>query len=436
MSKILLFLIPAFLFLTACGEDRTLEYADRIEANEWIYSVMDQEYFYKSSLSSPDRIWYALPANFFQSVRASAEARGGHYVSQLYFGTVPVTENYSYGYFSDYHTIDSLNYLHVIYVAPQSPAAEAGLERGDWIMEFDGKKIGSNNYTDLTDVNGGPHTLKVGKLVKEVESEEEDKWSVKEEKEVLIPAARELTASPVETYHVFTENDRKVGYLMYTRFESAPGGENATEGTYNQDLRQAFAYFSSERVEEMVLDLRFSTGMAYSCAQLLGTMLAPSSALGQLFFMIVYNSELKYPFYLDTRVIGTGANLNLSTLYVIATSRTQGAAELLVQSLSPYMNVVVVGSRTSGYDLLTDDFTNDSYGMTLRLATRILVDSEEETYSSGISPKVSFSDTDSIKTTRYDFGDPKELMLKRTLQAMKDMLEEENTEDTEEPESE
>lgn len=418
MRRIVFFLLPAISFLIACGEDRLLEYADRVEANEWIYATMERNYFYASFMSSPEKRWYASPENFFQDIRSGNEVRGGTYLSQLFFGT-ELSQAPSYGYLFDYYSFDSLNCLRVIYVAPQSPASEAGVRRGDWITGFDGKKIGDRNYTELSQSDGGSHRLVIGK---QVGFSERNQPIIEDEKELNISAPRILTASPVEKDTILDWCDRKVGYLMYTRFESAPDGENSMNGIYNEDLRRACSNFSAKGVKEIVLDLRYSTGSAFYCTQLLGTMLVPRLSLGDCFFHIKYSDGMLTPYYFESSDIGTGANLDFSSLYVIASSRTMGAAELLMHSLSPYMKVVIIGGRTTGHDLLAETFPSDIYGLRLKLATRIMLDKDLNTYSGGVTPDVVISEKDSLRYLVHDFGDPQELLLHSALRVMSDSI--------------
>ncbi len=417
MNRVLFFLLVALIMMSACGEDRSLEHADRLEVNEWIYSIMEEKYLYASSMSFPERSWYATPEYFFQAVRVSSEARSGTYISQLYYGAEPSYEK-SYGYLFDYYAWDNQYCLRVVYVAPGSPAADAGLKRGDWILGFDGKLIGPNNYTELSDTDGGAHELVIGK--KTGYDSDKKQPIIEEEKVIVLPAARRLTASPVEVSEVLEQSGRKVGYLMYTRFESAPGGVNSLTGEYNEDLRSALAGFAAEGVQEMILDLRYSTGDAYLCTQFLGSMLAPRLYMDSLLFIRTGRTNPS-PYFLNLSITG-GTNLDLSSLYIISSTRTQGAAELLMKSLSPYMKVVIIGGRTLGYDLLSESFSDNPYGVVLKLATQILLDSREGTYSSGINPKVTVSEKDSLEATVYDFGYRQEVLLRRTLEVMSDSI--------------
>ncbi len=419
MNRILYFLCIVGGILISCGENRELEYEDRTEVNDWIHAQMKENYLYASSMKNlSENSWYAIPEVFFEMLRTSNEMRGGSYISELYEGAIPLA--LSYGYLYDYYSFDTLQCVRVVYVAPQSPAADAGMVRGDWVLGYNGLKITDKNYQNLSLTSLGGYTLTMGRTV----SYQDGKPVIQKEKDIRVQAPRLLTGSPVEKDTVFEWVGRKVGYLLYSRFEADASGGDDFSGTYNEDLRRACASFASQGVQELVLDLRFTTGTALGCAQLLGTMLAPAMIYNSPFCYQVYNANhptIKRLF--SPSIIGAGRNLNLSSLYVITSSRTRGAAEMLINNLSPYMRVIVVGMKTGGYDLLTDSYTHTEYGLrTLKLATNIVMNADTLSFSNGINPAVKVSEKDSIAYPCFPLGNLQEILLHRTLEVMRDSL--------------
>lgn len=85
-------------------------------------------------------------------------------------------------------------------------------------------------------------------------------------------------------------------------------------------------YFASQQVNEFILDLRYNlNGGLLSCAELLCTMLAPSSALGQELGYLEFNNRFQSAD--STVTLNSGliensrASLNLNTLYVLTSSQ-------------------------------------------------------------------------------------------------------------------
>jgi C-terminal processing protease CtpA/Prc len=101
-------------------------------------------YFFESFLSSKDCKHDSSPGYFYSYIESTSDVSAStKSISQI---------DYSYGFeFQRYRISDNpvTYYAHILYVAPSSPAAEAGLKRGDWIYEINKKAIDNNNYTTL-----------------------------------------------------------------------------------------------------------------------------------------------------------------------------------------------------------------------------------------------------------------------------------------------
>ena len=140
----------------------------------------------------------------------------------------------------------------------------------------------------------------------------------------------------------------------------------------DEKMAQTFADFASQGVTEFILDLRYNGGGVVNSALLLSSYLAPASELGSLFNHKYWNtgiqSELQelvkvdnsYEPMLRDYLLSVTNNLNLSTLYVITSDHTASASELVINGLSPYMNVVTIGSDTHGKFVASITLTDES----------------------------------------------------------------------------
>lgn len=84
-------------------------------------------------------------------------------------------------------------------------------------------------------------------------------------------------------------------------------------------------------------------------------MLAPADKMNQLLALLRYSDkrvEANQDLTFNPELIQSGANLNLSTVYVLTTNATRGAAEMVINCLNPYMKVVLIGTKTAGNMLL------------------------------------------------------------------------------------
>lgn len=146
-------------------------------------------------------------------------------------------------------------------------------------MKMDGNFITEQNYKKL--YGSSAMELTVGYY------DVEKNAIVAYDKPRQIASARPVNDNPVHYKNVYTSGSKKIGYLVYNHFSSGPT-DNSNE--YDNDLRSAFQYFASQQVNEFILDLRYNNGGLLSCAELLCTMLAPSSALGQELGYLEFNN--------------------------------------------------------------------------------------------------------------------------------------------------
>ncbi len=237
----------------------------------------------------------------------------------------------------------SKKYLAVIrYVFPNTPAAEAGLKRGDIIDKINGQDISQSNYTLLY---GAKTTVEFTVHDQNYENPQE------------IPLTpRNIEKNPVLFSKVYDKNqindldNKKIGYLFYTNFISK----------YNNDLYNVFTEFKNAGITDLVLDLRYNTGGDISSAIYLSSLIAPKEHVQKKvpFVTLLTNALLTKHGWSDTDSLGyynkkteqdpLNANLDLNKVYIIATSGSYSASELVTFCLDSYMDVVHIGEKTGG----------------------------------------------------------------------------------------
>ena len=223
-----------------------------------------------------------------------------------------------------------------------SPAAKAGMKRGDCITKIAGKTMTPDNYSTILKesfygASSCTLTLHGGGSVK------------------MSPVS--MYEDPVVTYRTFDCSGKKVGYLFYNAF---------TQKSYLR-LIEACRYFKEEGVSELILDLRYNGGGFTTTEQALASMLAPEKDVlaGQILETSVYNSRLTeawgndaVPFKTDfsfttedkeTVSFSTaGANIGLKKIYALVTDASASASESLIGCLKPYIDIEVIGQKTLG----------------------------------------------------------------------------------------
>jgi carboxyl-terminal processing protease len=153
-------------------------------------------------------------------------------------------------------------------------------------------------------------------------------------------SAAHYQENPVLLDSVYTVSGKKVGYFVFDSFLG-----DTTE-VYN-NLGRIFNRFASEGVQDVVVDLRYNGGGYVSVAQQLAEYLVPAAASGGVMMTQKFNN--KYSTYNSTDRFRKRGALNLNRVFFIVSNSTASASELLINSLEPYMEVVLLGpSRTHG----------------------------------------------------------------------------------------
>lgn len=107
-------------------------------------------------------------------------------------------------------------------------------------------------------------------------------------KTISVAASRAVEDTPFLKDSVYTVGGKKVGYLVYNSFSSGPDDESTI---YDDRMKQVFAGFKVENVDEFILDLRYNQGGLVTCAQLMTSLLAPADALGKTFCIMEHNEK-------------------------------------------------------------------------------------------------------------------------------------------------
>lgn len=406
-ASILFFITAGLLLLTSCEKDTSLDKTpDKV--NEWIYKTMKEHYLWNEELPESFNLSEATPKDYFESLLSEKDGKEGRHYSYI----EEDIQTKSTG-FEKTHGINSTPFvlrdgdfdvfIQINYITKFSPAEKAGLKRGDWISHYNNQKITQNNFLDFYNFSGDL-SVAVGYI--------SNSGFVKL-KDVKVGLPEAIEDNPVYLDTTYLVNNKKISYLMYNKF--VPGVDNDDQ-TYNNQLRNAFVKFADHNPDEFILDLRYNPGGLLSCAQLLATMLVDQSALDKVFCKLVYNKtknstdEIK----LDRAIIETGKNINRKRLYIITGSGTASSSELIINGLKPYMDVILVGEKTEGKNVGSNEFSGKSnnYPWILHPITCLVENAEGfSDYSNGFIPD--FPVEESVDSN--DLGSTDEYMLKNVL---------------------
>lgn len=245
---------------------------------------------------------------------------------------------------------DVLGYVR--YVLPNTSAEAQGIQRGDLFNTVDGVQLTRENYSRL--LEPASYTIGLARL---------EEGQIVSTGETVYLEKSEYTSNPVYLAKTISTEIGKVGYLVYNGFTSP----------FDTQLNNTFSMFRSEGITELILDLRYNGGGSVETASDLASMIT-GQYNGEIFFRKQWNAE--YQAYFETHnpedlnyrfdsTIRTGAainSLNLDKIYVLTTLRTASASELLINGLDPYIDVIQVGSRTTGkFQASTTLYDSDNF---------------------------------------------------------------------------
>lgn len=396
---VLPFFVLSLAFLSCQDEttDKSSESSTTYSsANKWIYNLMLENYLWYSDIPAESELDFSADSQtFFSSLLSDEDGKdnssGGHtYYStfKAYSSTRTISDaSDSYGFdFATYNLSyrgSTIKTAVVLYVLKDSPAEEAGLKRGDWILGTD-SVIG--NISDYS-------VLRSGSEVSLVVS----KWGTLSKTSVInMQESREVEDTPFIKDSIYNYNGATIGYLMYNHFKLGTDEYDTSDTRYEDYMYELFEKFKNAGVNEFILDLRYNTGGDVECARQLASLLAPSSALGNTFCYLEYNDKNtdnnSSVSFLNTSAVQS-ANLDLDRLYVLTGSYTASASELVINTLRPYMdstNVRLIGAYTHGKTVgMTVYNASSVYGFVIAPVTfRTYNCNYEANYADGFTPDI------------------------------------------------
>ena len=397
------------------------------DVNSWIDYTMRQQYLWNNDIPEAQYLNYqASPEAFFQSLLSKKDGkdRGGqhYYFSRIEKRNDTKTRaiadaNNTYGYEYALYLVSNssdgsllptpIYYARILYVLPGSPAAEAGIHRDDWIVEIDGKEVTASGTSKFASGSKATFGLAKFKLYN-------GKWTLMENGETKIEASRAVEDNPILVDTVYHTNGKHIGYLKYNHFTSGPSGYS--DHAYEDQMKEIFADFKTNNVNEFILDLRYNGGGYVTTSQILASMLVPEKNQNDIYCKEKDNKEsIK-----DIKFLNTVPNLGLQRIFVLVNENTASASEALINGLRPFMEVTLIGEQTLGKNVGATLTESKKLGWDLWPITFYVYNSKMESdYENGFTPQYIIDEFDtSIYPILYPLGNMHEAMLNKALQLM------------------
>ncbi|MBK7617357.1 MAG: PDZ domain-containing protein [Burkholderiales bacterium] len=340
----------------------------------WLYSYMNQAYLWYGEMPavSADASTYSNLADvpgslskYFQALTTPALTASGKRRDQFSF-TYPTKawndlsqSGQSFDYGIGWSTVPSAAPwgVKVAYVEAGSPAAAAGLQRGDALVSVDGVQVDSLTSRSALYARLYPSDMNSHQLVFNTRS--------------AVLAGATVTQHPVPLFKVLDVGGKKVGYIVF----------NAHMGTAEADLITAFTQLQAAAVDELVLDMRYNGGGYLYVASQLAYMIAGNARTnGKVFDQLQYNNKraadtaksatpfFSTSFYFDANFNPTRTvplpTLNMGRVAVLTSADTCSASEAVINGLRGVdVDVRLIGGTTCGkpYGFAAEDNCGISY---------------------------------------------------------------------------
>ena len=229
---------------------------------------------------------------------------------------------------------------YVRYVVPNSSAASNGVTRGMLFNSINGTQLTESNYANLLFSNNANYTVNFADY---------NAGNPTSNNNSIALTKTELQENPIAVSKVIIDGSKKIGYVMYNQFSSS----------YDGELNAAFNTFKAANINDLIIDLRYNGGGSVRTATYLGSMVT-GQFNGQLYSKQVWNDKVQAAIdpsnFINnfTNQINNGSinqtinSLNLSSVYIIVSGSSASASELVINSLSAYIDVTLVGTTTVG----------------------------------------------------------------------------------------
>ena len=212
-----------------------------------------------------------------------------------------------------------------------SPLDLAGARRGELVRTINGV-----DERTLTGAQAG-EALGTGEQLRTVRLGLEAADGTR--REIEVTRAR-YTVLGVQQLDVVEQGALRVGYLNFLSFIEPARAE----------LDRAFATLAEERVDELVLDLRFNGGGRVDVAKELASRIGGAGVQGRDFTRFRFNDKapgvpidgVPLPF------VPLVDSLDLARIYVLTGPGTCSASEMVINGLAPFVEVITIGQPTCG----------------------------------------------------------------------------------------
>lgn len=207
-------------------------------------------------------------------------------------------------------------YIFVSGVFKNSPASEAGLKPGDYIVSVNGKDVKTMEATEFS------------KYVREGTEKEFNMQILRGSEELTIKLVKEDVVISSVASEVFEKNGKKIGYIYIGIFASN------TDEQFKNELTE----LKSKNIDSLIIDVRDNSG-------------GHLTAVDNMLDLFVDRNHIKYQFEqngVNTKIRGTNNNVEKYNIVLLGNENSASASEILISSLRDNLGAILIGKKTYG----------------------------------------------------------------------------------------
>ncbi len=296
--------------------------------NTFVRQVLDEYYLWYHELPDASPSLYDSPEDYLEAVRFRPLDNSFSHIASAQVTTAFYSNSQFIGIGFSSRLLSPEEYR-IAQVFPSSPASDAGLARGDYLLAVDGRPVPELIANGELNAALGPseigYTLELS-------------WrSLTGMESSALVKKRPVTIPTVSQTAIFNVNGLPVGYVHFRNFvePSIPA------------LNAAFAELRRQGVVDLILDLRYNGGGLVSVAQHLASLIGGLRTNMRVFVDYIHNDK-QTARNRQVRFELPAEAMSAPRVVIITSPSSASASELVINGLDPFIPVTLVGRQTFG----------------------------------------------------------------------------------------